>query len=123
MTPLQKSGSVNDISSYRPISLPSETSLAVERLSFDYVYSNISPVIQRQQFGFLKQRDTITQFNSVPYKVYSNFDANTTWFSDYFDVEKAFDSVPHLLKLSKLHDSGFDKDFIQMFQSCLNGRT
>ena len=123
MTPLQTSGSVNDISSYRPISLPSETSLAVERLSFDYVYSNISPVIQRQQFGFLKQRDTITQFNSFPYKVYSNFDANTTWFSDYFDVEKAFDSVPHLLILSKLHDSGFDKDFIQMFQSCLNGRT
>ena len=40
-----------------------------------------------------------------------------------FMFEKAFDSVPHHLLPNKLHDCGFDMDFIHIFQSYLYGRT
>ena len=44
-------------SKYRPISLFSKISPIPESLLFNYIYLIISPVIKRQQFGFMKRRD------------------------------------------------------------------
>ena len=72
----------------------------------------------------MKQRDTVIQIISYLDQIYSIFDSNTPCLLVYFDVKKCFfRSVPHHLLLRKFHDIGFDNDFIQLFQSHLNGRT
>ena len=49
-------------------------------------------------------------------------DSNTPTLSIYFDVQKAFDSVPHHLLLSKLKLFGLCPGFIKLMESYLSKR-
>ena len=54
--------------------------------------------------------------------VYSSRDKNIPALSIYFDVRKAFDTVPHHLLLFKLENIGFDPGFLHLFNSYLLNR-
>ena len=55
--------------------------------------------------------------------VYSSRDTNSSAVSVYFDIRKAFNSVPHIKLLSKLANFGFDSDFLHLIHSYLTNRS
>ena len=80
---------------YRPISNLPKLSLFCERLLFNFIYPRVCHFIKAQQYGFMKHRNTVSQLVSYLDHVYKSIDNNTPSVSVYFDVKKAFDTVPH----------------------------
>ena len=122
VTPLYKSDARNDITNYRPISILPRISLILERILFNFTYPKVRHLIKRQQHGFMKSRSTISQLIIYLDSIYSSCDKNSPGLAIYFDVRKAFDSVPHHLLLAKLVILGFDFEFLQLFESYLTNR-
>ena len=55
--------------------------------------------------------------------MYSSCDSNIDYYSVYFDVQKAFDTVSHNSLLFKLRAFDFNDAFIELLSSYLSGRT
>ena len=122
ITPLFKNGAHNDITNYRAISILPFLSLILEKIIFDFIYPKIRHLIKREQHGFMKSRSTVSHMITYLDLVYSSRDNNIPALSIYFDVRKAFDTVPHHLLLSKLEKFGFDLGFLHLFNSHLLNR-
>ena len=123
VNPLHKSGPHNDISNYCPISILPKLSLLLERLLFNFIYPKIRHQIKREQHGFMKSRNLISQMIMYLDSVYSARDTNSPAISIYFDVGKSFDSVSHQILLSKLVNFGFDSIFFNLFNAYLTNRS
>ena len=109
VTPLFKSGTLKDITNYRPIGILLFLSLILEKIFFDFIYPKNRYLIKREQHGFMKSRSTVSQMITYLDLIHSSRDNNIPALSIYFDVRKAFDTVPHHLLLSKLENFGFDQ--------------
>ena len=123
VTPLHKDGPRTQIENYRPISILPKLSLILERILFNFIYPKVRNSITKNQHGFMTKRSTVTQMILYLDKVYRNIDSNVPSLAAYFDVRKAFDSVPHHLLLQKLVKFGFCPDFIRLFSSYLDERS
>ena len=102
ITHLHKTRPLNLIENYRPISILCKLSLVFERISFDFIYPKVKFLICKQQHGFMKLRSTVTQMIDYLDIFYKSQDNSSPALSVYFDIRKAFDTVPHHLLLSKL---------------------
>ena len=122
VTPLHKTGPKSSVENYRPISILCKLSLILERIIFNFLYPKVVQRIHRQQHGFMKARSTVTQMITYLDLVYRDMDSNIPTLSVYFDVRKAFDSVPHHLLLSKLKLFGFCPGFLKLMESYLSNR-
>ena len=105
---------------YRPFSNLPKLSLVCERLLIDFNYIRVCNFIKAQQHGFMKHRNTVSQLVSYLDHVYKSIDNNTPSVSVYFDVKKAFDTVPH--HVLKLQLFGFDNAFFELITSYLTNR-
>ena len=119
-----KSGPIDNIDNYRPISnLPiiSKTfeKLTLKRLtSFAERYSIISDA----QFGFQKGRDinqAVIKLTSITMKAYHDKVYSVCFF---LDLRKAFDTVDHYILLNKLDHNGFRGSSNNYLSSYLEGR-
>ena len=122
ITPLPKTGPLNLVENYRPISILCKVSLLFERILFDFIYQKVRFLICKQQHGFMKLRSTVTQLTDYLDIVYKSPDISSPALSVYFDIRKAFDTVPHHLLLSKLQVLGFCPVFLLLFESYLSDR-
>ena len=93
--------------------------MILEKLLFDFIYPKIRHLIKREQHGFMKSRNTVSQMITYLDLIYSSRDTNIPALSIYFDVRKAFDTVSHHLLQSKLENFGFDLGFLHLFNSYL----
>ena len=107
ITPLHKNGSTSDVKNYRPISLLPKLSIVFEKMLFNFLYPLVRPLVTNAQHGFMKRRSTTTQLTSYFDVLYNYLDKNFPCASVYFDIKKAFDSVPHHKLLTKLAAFGF----------------
>ena len=123
VSPLHKDGPRTQIENYRPISILPKLSRILERILFNFIYPKVRNSITKNQHGFMTKRSTVTQMILYLDKVYRNIDSNVPSLAAYFDVRKAFDSVPHHLLLQKLVKFGFCPDFIRLFSSYLDERS
>lgn len=124
ITPLHKSGNKVDVTNYRPISILCKASLIFERILFDYLYSKVNHLFAENQHGFIKRRSTCSQMLTYLNELYNLKDCSIPCVAIYFDIQKAFDSVPHSKLLYKLHHVyNLDNDFIDLISSYLSGRT
>ena len=71
----------------------------------------------------MKSRGTVSQMIKYLDAVYSSRDTNFSTVSVYFDIRKAFDSVPHIKLLSKLANFGFASEFLHLIHSYLTNRS
>ena len=122
ITPIHKKGQTDDVTNYRPISILPKLSLVLERTLFDFIYPKVRSKISRSQFGFMSKKSTVLQLIALLDNLYKCYDVKEPCFVVYFDIQKAFDTVPHSLLISKLQTYGFDHSFQMLFSSYLTLR-
>ena len=114
----------NSVSGYRPIStLPTISKLLeqhVKNLILDHI-CNTYPVSDHQ-WGFMHHRSSISALISVVYDWLYALDSGLEVCVVFFDVQKAFDSVPHLPLLQKLEEIGISQFILKWVQSYLTER-
>ena len=104
VVPIHKSGSKSDASNYRPKSLLSVVSKLLEK----YVYSllwehlvNHAP-LSECQWGFQAGKSTVALLLAATHDWQKVIDQGGSVMSVFFDIQKAFDSVPHQRLLKRL---------------------
>jgi hypothetical protein len=106
IVPLHKKGNKHHANNYRPISLLPVISKILERCVFNKIIDILIPKITNLQHGFLRNRSTVTQLTQVFTNINNILDTGDQTDVIYFDLSKAFDSVPHKLLLEKLKTFG-----------------
>ena len=89
---------------------------------FLFIYPKVKDRLNTRQHGFRAKQSTVKQLLTFLRELYLIFDRNVEQVVVYLDFSKAFDSVDHLVLLSKLFHFGFDKDFVKFIKSYLSSR-
>ena len=105
VTPIPKSkSSSSSPSNFRPISLLPLISKVLERHVFNYMYDFClsHKLLSDSQFGFRPGFSTETALLSILHSWHTSLDSINSVCSVFFDLTKAFDSVPHKPRLSAI---------------------
>ena len=122
VVPVFKKGDPTNASNYRPISLLPVISKNFERCIYNKIIDNIRPQITKHQHGFLARSSTNTQLLTFFSKINNILDSRSQCDIIYFDLSKAFDSVPHPPLLAKLKTFGICGNLHNWFKSYLSDR-
>ena len=119
-----KSGPIDNIDNYRPISNLPVISKIFEKLTLKRLISFAErySIISDCQFGFQKGRDinqAVIKLTSVITKAYHDKMYSVCFF---LDLRKAFDTVDHNILLNKLAHNGFRGSSNNYLKSYLEGR-
>ena len=110
-------------SNYLPISLLPSISKIFERVILlqltEYLINNI---IHRNKYGFRKNHSTELAALHLMDDIYYKIDANELPLSVYIDLSKAFDSLDHIILLSKLQFYGITGSPLSLLTSYLSNR-
>ena len=119
-----KKGDRSDPSNYRPISLNCVACKIMESIIKDVVMTYLleNNLLSNCQFGFVSGRSVQLQLLSLLNHWTDILDSGHTIDVIYLDFKKAFDSVPHMRLLSKLHSYGFCDPLLGWLKSFLIGR-
>ncbi|KAK9497402.1 hypothetical protein O3M35_004114 [Rhynocoris fuscipes] len=124
VVPVHKSGSIDDINNFRPISLVPIVAKVIEGIMYKqmqaFVESNC--ILSKRQYGFIRGQGTInaiTDFMKSGYEALNNGDSLVV---KLLDLSKAFDTVSHDILVKKLAWYGFDETAIKCISSYLSER-
>ena len=124
VTPIFKSSDSSLPNNYRPISILSIASKLLEQhirsLIFEHLNDN-SP-ISKFQWGFMPHRSTISALCSLTHDWLKDLDNGKEICSVFFDLCKAFDSVPHTHLIDKLSSLNLCPHLLQWIRSYLSNR-
>ena len=125
VTPIYKSGSKDDFSNYRPISIVPICSKILEKIVHKqlYVYVSDNQLMYDGQSGFRKHHSTCTALIKTIDKWNMEIDKGNYVGAVFVDLSKAFDMVNHTLLIDKLSSLGITGIENRWFQSYLNNRT
>lgn len=118
ISPTFKSGDIDDISNFRPISLLPILSKILEKIVSNQLCAFLERhnLISQTQHGFRSRLSTETALLQVTDLIYKNIDSNKLSLLVLCDLSKAFDSVHHDILLRKLADHNIDtfwfKDYL-----------
>ena len=121
--PIHKTGNRTLVTNYRGISILCCLSKVFEKLVHNIVYNVVSPIISESQHGFMKHRSTTTNLMCYVSALSREIELRRQVDSVYIDFEKAFDTVPHLLVITKLKHMGFPAWFTEWLWSYLSDRS
>ena len=109
---------------YRPISLLSIVSKLLEKHVYKLVWQYLEDkkLISDNQWGFCPGKSTTTALLSTFHEVIQILEQGSDVALIFFDLRKAFDSVPHALLLQHLKDIELDSHIVQWISSYLSGR-
>ena len=124
VVPIYKKGPRNDPSNYRPVSLTSVTPKVLESLVRDALFQHLSETGQLTecQHGFRPGRSCATQLLCALEDWTLQMEGGQPVDVAYLDFRRAFDSVPHLRLLRKLHDMGVRGTLLEWLRSFLTER-
>ena len=110
---------------YRPISLLSVVSKILEKIIHNRVLASLQEACppQTNQWGFLPERSTSGVLLAATHDWLTELDKGNEVAAVFFDIKKAFDSVPHRLLLHKLQGRGLDAYFFRWISGYLTDRT
>lgn len=122
--PIYKKGSRKVISNYRPISILPVISLILEKFVFNIMTSFCEKysLLYPSQYGFRKNRGTITLLEDLSDHIHKNIDNNNFVLALFLDLTKAFDSINHKILIKKLLRIGFRGPFIEFLTDYLSAR-
>ena len=124
VTAIYKKGSKTEVNNYRPVSLTSNVCKLLETFIRDRVINHFykNKLFSNKQFGFLKGRSTVTQLLTILEDWVEGLEDGGRFDVIYTDLEKAFDKIPHLRLISKLHSYGLNGDIILWISAFLTNR-
>ena len=122
--PIFKSGSVLEVTNYRPISLLSIFDKIIEKLLYKQLYDFLSNnnILFDNQFGFRKNRSTTLALIQITERIRESIDNKKFGCGIYIDLSKAFDTVNHDILLKKLEHYGVRDTSLIWFKSYLKNR-
>ena len=108
VVPIPKSTNHKETTNYRPISLLSIVSKMLERHLHQYVTNHLNEhhPLSNKQWGFQSGKSTVTALLSVTHDWFQALESGQEVCSIFFDLKKAFDSVPHRPLMDKLASYG-----------------
>ena len=108
--PIPKSANPSEATNYRPISLLSVVGKMLERHFHQYVTKHLNEYhpLSNKQWGFQSGKSTVTALLSVTHDWFQALEAGQEVCSIFFDLRKAFDSVPHRPLVDKLANLGLN---------------
>ena len=124
VAPIFKSGSTEDRSNYRPISVLPVVSRLFEKLIYDqlYEYLDSNKHLFKDQYGFRNLHSVVSCLLNCTNDWYVNIDRSKFTAMIFIDLKKAFDTVDHQILLNKMRNYGIDGLEHQWFSSYLDNR-
>ena len=126
IVPIPKSKSPSSSpSDYRPISLLPIVSKVLERHVYNFLsdFCTHNHLISNSQFGFRSGFSTVSALLSVTHDWFTLLDSHSSVCAVFFDLRKAFDSVPHQLLLNTLSSSGIPPHLFLWLRNYLSNRS
>lgn len=124
VVPIHKTGCINEVHNYRPISIIpyfSKIFEAVIKLQVvNYFESN--ELFTPCQYGFRAKLSTTYAINDLTDTINEGFEKGEHIFAQFLDLSKAFDCVSHQILLQKLDHYNFDETSLAFFKSYLSNR-
>ena len=124
IVPIPKNDERNTVSNYRPISLLPIVSKVLEKHVYTQLHSHLiaNNQIANNQWGFLHSRSTTTALISSINDWSTQLDQRKDICCTFFDLRKAFDSVPHRLLVDKLAQLGLNSYILRWITDYLTNR-
>ena len=124
VTPLHKKNSPLNHLNYRPISLLSVISKLYEKVIYSRIYDYLveNNLIYDKQFGFRSTYSTNHALISITEKIKSLLDKGLYVCGVFIDLEKAFDTVNHVILCDKLNLYGLRGNVNKLIKSYLSNR-
>ena len=124
VTPVYKAGDSSDLGNYRPISVLPCFSKILERIMYKrlYKYLQENKILYCKQFGFQAGHSTDHAIIQLVDQIYENFEENNYTLGVFIDLSKAFDTVAHKIRLSKLETYGVKRNLLKWFENYLTNR-
>lgn len=120
--PVFKKGRKQEISDYRPITIPCAVSKLYEIMLFGRIYDSVKYSIVECQHGFLPKKSTVS--NLINFCQYIHDSLNDRGQVDviYTDMEKAFDRVKHSVIINSLIKLNVPPKITNLIASYMRGR-
>ena len=124
IVPIPKGDNSSQPNNYRPISLLSILSKLLERHMHKIIYKHLESTVPLalQQWGFRPKRSTVSALIDVTNRWFQSLDNGKEICAVFFDLRKAFDSVPHRGLLQKIQSAGINKHVLNWLFSYLYDR-
>lgn len=124
ITPVYNSGSKNEISNYRPISILPIASKILEKAIIEQLTNHLdcNNLLHSMQFGFRRNHSTDAACCYLIENIKADLDRGGTVGGVFLDLRKAFDTVNHRVLLSKLSKYYLSMETLHWIQSNLSNR-
>ena len=124
VSPIYESGSRDECSNHRPISVLSTISKIFEKIVFDQMneYFASNAILTPYQSGFRKGYSTMTSLLKTTNEWLVNMDKGLINGVVFLDLKKAFDTVDHDILIKKLEFYGIKNTALRWFISYLSQR-
>ena len=124
VTPVQKSGSVNEIENYDPVSIISVVSKIMEKEVHNQfsVHLGENKLISDFQFGFRKNKSTELAAVTLVEEIRRGVDSGYIVGACFSDLRKVFDTISHAKLVSKLTSYAVNGIELEWFRDYLFNR-
>jgi ribonuclease P/MRP protein subunit RPP40 len=122
--PIFKKGSKKLVENYRPVSLTCFFGKTMEKIIKNYLETFLidKNYIKASQHGFSKGKSCTTNLIIYQDSVLGMLDEDSSVDVIYFDLQKAFDKVPHDILIKKIIETGVEIDIVNWIENWLTDR-
>ena len=124
VVPIPKKSPATTPNSYRPISLLSIVSKVLERHVHTLIMEHLhnQHPLSESQWGFQPGKSTVSALLSTTYSWLETLEEGNEIGAVFFDLQKAFDSVPHQCLMEKLQQTGLSDHILSWISDYLTCR-
>ncbi len=123
VVPLYKKKDRTDPTNYRPVSLLNSLSKVIEKVIYNRIYQFMDDKLCWNQFGFRPSHSTTDLMIYTVESICQQLDQKGFSIPLYFDLGKAFDTLPHTTLLQKLSYYGIRGVALELMTSYLSERS
>ena len=125
VVPIPKSKDASSPENYRPISLLSILSKLLERHMYKLILEHLHEhhPLSNSQWGFSEGKSTATALLATTHEWFQRLEEGKEICAVFFDLRKAFDSVPHRPLMTKLQQLGLSDHLLHWISNYLTSRS